>query len=229
MGLELKKSFTRKDDGSVAYLEFREATGNYDAADNDTGFGVETIERNTLAILVYVLHEKSTGAEELIPYQNDPLTVTAFTFDLTGRDGVWHHWLFAVPIFDPLAIYTLGDIVYDNENPSNPFVKKYNGTTFDVIPLSSLINETSLIQLESYEPPIPQTSDFVNDTRYAQLEQLRKVRLGLCEPDDWQEKNMQFVHARDTTESAINLFCAQLYSQAQLEIEEVLKLKSEIQ
>ena len=223
MALELKRTFTQKADGTEVYIEVVAATGLYNVTTNPGGFGAPNPARNTLALIFYGFHKKSDGDVVVAENTHDPLTVSQYTIPMAkDKNGHLEGHIFALRIFDSIVNYVDGDIVYDNENPAAPFIKKRVAGVFVAITEAALIGEVGVVDaLEINEFPVPPAQDFVNELNADQLEKLRAFIKEDCGRDDYEEVKDRFDYVDSLLAISTDDFAALAYNEAQLKVKEI--------
>jgi hypothetical protein len=227
--LVIRSAVTINTIGTEVYIEFLEATGEYEATDNPGGFGSPNPSRNTLAMVLFAEHMKVDGnvPAEILFY--DATSVTSYTV-VMDRDvnGVLNYNIFAIPIFDPLLTYVDGDIVYNNENPSEPQIQYLVAGVWVVLTPQDLIGNDSIDQLNDYTFAVPDAIKFVEELNARKMQKLRTYVKHECEKDEYEPLRIQFEYAEGLLKSATNSFCAQAYNEAQIDIEEIFAFGEEI-
>jgi len=215
--------------GTEVYIEFLEATGDYEATDNPGGFGPPNPARSSLAMVLFAEHMKVDGNVEAEVLFYDATSVTSYTVAmLRDVNGVLNYNIFAIPIFDALATYDEGSIVYDNENPSEPFIKEMVSGIWEPRIAKDLIGNDSIDQLNDYTFAVPDAIAFVEELNARKMLKLRTFVKHECEKDDYEPLRNQFEYAEGLLKSATNSFCAQAYNEAQIDIEEIFEFGVEI-
>lgn len=225
--LVLKTTVQRNAAGTELYIEFLTATGVYESPDNEGGFGTPNPARNTLAIIFYGLHKGVEADVEVLPLAHDPLTVSSFTIALTKEiNGHLNYYLWALPVFDSGGSYSDGDIVYDNETPSAPFIKKRVSGVWESITKESLINESDVDYKEGNSFPIPDAETFRNELNAQRLDQLRDMVYQKCPAEEYEAIRNNFDYVDAELEEAINDFCSGAYAEAQRKLEKIFEFQT---
>lgn len=230
MALILKGDVTIKDDGTELYIEFLNATGVYDVDDNPGGFGTPNPARNTLAIILVAEHKLVAADQAATILAYNPLSVTSFTITITKAvNGVLQWNLLAIPIFDSGGTYVDGDIVYDNENPAAPFIKKRVLGVWEEITAEEVVGEAVIVQANEYSFPIPDAIEVLRELSVEKLATLRDLVYGNdCKKEDYEPINNQFNYVDALISSATSAWCAQAYNEAQIDIEEVFNFETQV-
>lgn len=221
--LVLKTKSTRSQDGLQVFIEFFNATGNYDSVNNPGGWGSPNPARNTLAMLFYGNFKRVTADVPAVPTAFDPTTVQSYTLNISGVNGVIDFYIFAVPLYNSGGTYHSGDITYDNTtNPSNPVLQQYNGTTWLPIDITVLIGVSTIVQVEGFLFPVPEMEAYRNALYIQRVDQVRQNILD--NDDDWEayhlaRKNFDYVDG--TLDASGMEFCSQNYAVAQARLEEL--------
>lgn len=230
MALELKASTTQKSDGTEIYIEVVDATGVYDVDTNPGGFNAPNPIRNTLAIVIYGVHKTSTEDVELefLPYS--ATTVESFTLAMEeALNGHSELTITALPIFDDEEDYEDDDVVYDNENPAAPFIKKMVDDEWVTLTPAELAEETETTKLVENIFPVPQAKEFMDELNAAKLKKLRAFNNQECIKDDYEDLRDRYEYVKDLLIAATDGdFCSGVYNEAQLKIEEIFAYKEKI-
>lgn len=222
MALILKAAVTINPLGTELYIEFVDATGLYDAVNNLGGFGDPNPARNTLAVVLHAVHKNVAGDVVAEVQAHDPLGVASFTITMSKDvSGVLNYNLFALPIFDSEAVYEDDDIVYDNENPSEPFIKKMVEGEWEEVTAESLIGNADIDQLNDHAFPIPHAIELANDLIAKKTLKLRDFVYKKCKKEDYEPLRIQYEYVEGLIKVATLAFCKQGFNEAQIGIEEV--------
>jgi hypothetical protein len=225
--LVLKKKVTQSTDGTQLYIEFFNATGNYDASTNPGGFGTPNPARNTLAMVFYGNFKRVSGDVLAIPLAHDPITVSSYTLDIVGLNGVLDYFIYAIPIFNPIGTYVDGDIVYDNQ--ATPFIKKRVSGVWVPIQPADVANQTIVVQTEGVAFPIPEMAAYRNDLNASRMSQLQ-LKIDEGDNADWEDYYLTrdgFDYVDGMLDAATKDFCAAAYAPAQVKLEKVEKYATE--
>lgn len=228
MSLVVKTKVTRNVAGTEAYIEFLNATGTYDVSTNPGGFGTPNPDRNDFAAILVAVHKLVETDQEASVSAYDPLSVTSFTIAIT-RDvnGELKYDLYLVPIFDSGGTYVDGDIVYDNETPSAPFLKKMVDSDWVTITNDDLAG-SDLDQKNSYAFIIPDAEAFQNELNAARLLKLREYKKDQCGCDEYDKARLNFDFVDGLLQAATNAHCDEAYAEAQQDVEEVLDFQDQL-
>jgi hypothetical protein len=227
MALILKDKATIADSGDQVYLEFRDATGDYDAIDNPGGFGIPNPTRASVAVLIKAVHKLTGGdiAADVLAY--NPLTVESFTVEIYKEvNGVLNFVILAPSIFDPIAVYADGDVVYDNENPSLPFIKERVAGVWEERTIDQIIGNSHVPQLDDYKLPIPDACEYLSELNAQKLVLVRNVVKGLCGKEEYALFDIKFGYAESLMRSADAAFKSSSFAEAQAYIDEIFKLQT---
>lgn len=222
MALVLKSKVTRSTDGLLLYIEVYEATGLYNVTTNPGGWGSPNPARNTLALIFDGNHKRVDGDILAVPDANDPVTVQSFTLHLPGKNGALNYQVYAVEIFDTMGTYADGDIVWDNQNPSAPFLKKRVSGVWTVIVAADILGDDTVVQIDKYAYPIPEMEAYRNGLNTARLELLReKEENGDDQESDYDTIRNEFDFVDGLLDASGQDFCAAAYNEAQVKLERV--------
>jgi hypothetical protein len=224
MALELKTASSRNQDGSELYIEFRNATGDYDVTTNPGGFGAPNPERSVLAILYYGILRTTEEDIEILPVLYNPLTAESLTIAIDkSKNGHHNFWLFALPIFDDQLTYSIGDIVFNNDDPGNAVVQKLNiDEEWDILSTEDLISE-DVIKKEVNNFVTPEADTFVNELNATRLVKLTKLIEGTCQKAEYDDARDAYDYVDGTLEAAYLDFCSGAYAEAQLKLESIFE------
>lgn len=229
MALQLKSSVSQNQAGTELYIEVVTATGVYNASTNPGGFGAPNPTRNEVALLFYGLHKKVPGDVEAIPLAYNALTVTSFTIELNDdNNGILDYHVFPVLVFNPVASYDDGDIVYDVENPSAPFIKKRILGQWQTLQIEDLLQENVEGTLDDVAFPIPRAIAFKDELNAKRVLLLRPVLYDGAEPDDYLEAKDRYDFVDGTLDIATKDFCAGAFNEAQIRLEAIFTLQDTI-
>jgi hypothetical protein len=224
MALVLKTAVTRNAAGTELYIEFLNATGAYDDPTNLGGFGAPNVARESLAMIYYGLHKTVEEDIVSVPTAHDPLTATSFTIPLTrDNNGHLNYYVWGLPIFDDQLVYADGDIVYDNENPSVPFIKERVAGQWVTITSEDLVDKTVAIYKEGNVFPVPVAESFRMELNGLRLEKLRLMVYGECTEEEYTDFRNAFDYVDSELEEAINDFCSGSYAEAQQKLENIFE------
>jgi hypothetical protein len=227
MALVLKVKATIADSGDQVYLEFREATGDYDAIDNPGGFGIPNPTRNSVAVLIKAVHKLTPGDQAATVLAYNPLTVESFTVEMSKEvNGVLNFVILAPDIFDPIGSYVDGDIVYDNQNPSAPFLKEMVASAWVPRTIDEIIGKSDVPQINAYKFPIPDACAYLVELNAQKLVLVRNVVKNLCGEEEFALFNTKFQYAEVLMRSADFAFKASAFAEAQSNIDELFTLQS---
>jgi len=143
-------------------------------------------------------------------------------------NGVLNYNIFAIPIYDPLTTYPEGTIVYNNENPSEPFIQQFIADEWVLVNPKDLIGDDTIDQLNDYTFAVPDAIKLVEELNARKMLKLRSYVKHECEKDEYEPLRIQFEYAEGLLKSATNSFCAQAYNEAQIDIEEIFAFGVEI-
>jgi hypothetical protein len=143
-------------------------------------------------------------------------------------NGVLNFNILAIPFFDPVLTYEDGSIVYDNENPSEPFIKEMVAGIWETRTPKDVVGNDSIAQLNDYTFAVPDAIQFVEELNARKMLKLRTYVKHECEKDEYEPLRTQFEYAEGLLKSATNSFCAQAYNEAQIDIEEIFEFGVEI-
>jgi hypothetical protein len=227
--LVLKTKTTRNQAGTEVYVEFLNATGEYDVTTNPGGFGDPNPARNTLAVLFYGNFKLSSGDVVATPLTYDPLTVSSFTLAMErSLNSHMNHYIFALPIFDDEVTYEEGDVVWNNTNPLAPVVQKMNSDDeWEEVALVDLIEDEEVSQKESNNFITPDAEAFVNELLGAKLIKLRNFINEECGEDEYKDLDTKFDYVDSLLEAAGLDFCSGAYAEAQLKLEEIFSFEDD--
>lgn len=221
--LVLKSKVTQSQDGTQLFIEVLNATGNYDADTNPGGFGSPNPARNTLALVFYGNFKRVAGDVLAVPLPHDPLTVASYTLNISGLNGVLDYFVYAIPIFDPIGSYSDGDIVYDHQNPSQPFIKERVSSAWVPIQPADVANQLVVVQKEGFAFPIPEMATYRNQLNSDRMSQL-KAKIDEGDDADWEDYYLVrsgFDYVDGTLDAATKDFCAAAYAPAQVKLEKI--------
>lgn len=222
MALVLKTKTTRAADGSQLFIEFYNATGLYNVSTNPGGFGSPNPIRNTLAMIFYGNHKRVAADVLAVPLAYDPVTVESYTLALPGVNGVLDYNIFAIPIFDPMGSYADGAIVWDNQNPTVPFIKKRVSSAWVVKQPADIIGEAIIVQKEGFAYPIPEMEKYRNELNTSRLNLLsEKVESGVDEQVDYDTVRNAFDFVDGLLDASGQDFCSGAYNEAQKKLERI--------
>jgi hypothetical protein len=229
MSLIIRSAVTINAIGTEVYIEFLEATGDYADPDNLGGFGPPNPSRSGLAMVLFAEHMKVDGNVEADVLFYDATSVTSYTV-VMSRDvnGVLNYNIFAIPIYDPLTTYPEGTILYNNVNPSEPFIQQLVGVEWVVVNPKDLIGNDAIDQLNDYTFAVPDAIRVVEELNRLKMLKLRDYVKHECEKDEYEPLRAKFEYAEGLLKSATNSFCAQAYNEAQIDIEEIFEFAVEI-
>lgn len=227
--LQLKSAVSQNQGGTELYIEMVTATGVYDATTNPGGFGSPNPVRNSVALIFYGNNKKSAGDVLQSPDAYDPATVTSFTIQITNdNNGILEYFVWALPIFDDMLVYVDDDIVYDQENPAAPFIKKMIASVWTPILPIDLITETIEGTLEDVAFFFPRAIAFRDELNVARLRINRKLQAGDATDLDYDTSKTNFDLVEGLLDIASKAFCGGAFNEAQLRLEEVLTLQDTI-
>ena len=227
MPLILKTTETINDIGTEVYIEFRQATGDYDATDNPGGFGAPNPARNTMAVLLWAKHKLVAGDQDATIFAYNPESVEAFTIAMAKPvNGVLNYAVVALPIFIDGGSYSDGDIVYDKENPAAPFIKEMVSGDWVEVTLEDIVGDEDAVQLVSYIFPIPDACEYATELNAEKLQLLTKYIKSQCGKDDYEPIRDKFDYVQALLRSAQKAFDASAFAEAQEDIEEIFKLQN---
>jgi hypothetical protein len=225
----LKTKSTIAEDRSEVYVEFLNATGAYDADSNTGGFGAPNPARNTLAVLIFAEHQLSTENIEATISAYNPLTVSSFTIAMEkAKNGILYHGVLALPIFDDQLTYENGDVVFDNENPSDAFVKKMVDDEWEEVDLKDLVEDTTVYQAVEYSFPIADAELIKKNLLAEKLQKLRDYVYDECGEDEYKVLRDRYEYIHGLIRAASDDFCSEYYAEAQLKIEEVFNFETKV-
>jgi hypothetical protein len=230
MALDIKTKVERNSGGTELYIEFRVATGDYNVTTNPGGFGTPNPARNAVAVLIYGLHELTDAEIPIEPLVYDPLSVSSFTIPIVeARNGVMSYNIFAVPIFDDMAVYANGDVVYDDTTtPSAPFLKERVAGVWETRTVDQLIGNDVVVQLNDYAFVTPQIEKFINYLNsQRQLALMNKVAKKMPQ-DEYNRIRENYEIGDSTFQTANASFQNQAYSEAQRRIDFIFNLKNKV-
>jgi hypothetical protein len=231
MPLVLKSNTTQNEAGTELYIEVVDATGVYDVDDNPGGFGPPNPARNTLAIVFYGNHEKVDGPVLAVPTAHNPLTVSSFTIllDSTIKNGILNYTIFGLNVFNSGGVYTDGDVVYDNENPAAPFIKKRVAGVWEPKTAAEILGDEEAVQTEDNAFPIPAAIEFKDELNRARINKLReKVYEKPCAEEEYRQIREWFDYVDGELELATNDFCSGAYAEAEAKLESIFTLQEKI-
>lgn len=222
--LVLKTKVTQESDGSLLYIEVVNATGVYDVTNNPGGFGAPNPARNSLALVFYGNFKREAADVLAGPLPYTPESVTSYTLPLPRHNGVLDYYIFAISIFNPLATPADGDIVYDNQNPAAPFIKKrVAGAWVPILPVNC-IGQSTVVQTEKQAFAIPEMTKYRNDLnnlRLVKLQELINNDQDDGDKTDYDRLRDNFDYVDGTLEGATLDFCSGAFSTAQHKIEKL--------
>jgi len=143
-------------------------------------------------------------------------------------NGVLNFNIFALPIFDPVLTYEEGNVVYDNQNPAESFIKEMVAGEWVTRTAEDLVGNDTVDQLNDYTFAVPDAIKFVEELNARKMLKLRSYVKHECEKDEYEPLRIQFEYAEGLLKSATNSFCAQAYNEAQIDIEEIFAFGVEI-
>jgi hypothetical protein len=231
MPLLPKTDVTQNSAGTELYIEFVNATGVYDATDNPGGFNSPNPARNTLAAVFFGNHKKVAADVLAVPETYNPLSVTSFTILLNqAKNGHLEYTVFLFEIFDPIGSYVDDDVVWDNQNPSAPFVKERVASAWvPVTDLSLLIGNDNVLQANDNTFPIPDAAAFKRALNAARIIKLdAKVNNRACGEEEYAQLAEWYNYVDGVLFAATNDFCSGAYAIAETKLEAVLTLKDNI-
>jgi hypothetical protein len=172
MALVLKLSRNSVSAASSSMI-ITDATGNYDATTNPSGYGSPNANRNTLALFLRVYNKRYDGDSSLSNTlltiaSYDPTTVTQWTSTL-NKDGWQQATVYGLKLYSTSTLFAVNDLVYntstseiwriDSVSGSGPYT--YTHTVMNQIDLeNTLYGKAYLTVLDTYA--IPSISDLAN-------------------------------------------------------------------
>jgi hypothetical protein len=228
--LVLKTTQERNQEGTEAYIEFLEATGTYDASTNPGGFGTPNPDRSSFAAVMVAIHRLVNGDVPANILAYDPVSVTSFTIEITPEvNGHLKYDLFLIPFFDEMLTYQEGDITYDNRVPADPSIIIYQNAQWVSIPKEDLIDSGSdLTQKNGNALIIPVVEEFQNTLDAERLKKLREFIKQVCECEEYDKARLNFDFVDAMLGAALRAFCSGAYAEAQIDIEEILSFKAQL-
>lgn len=228
--LVLKTTQQRNQEGTEAYIEFLEATGTYNVSTNPGGFGAPNPDRADFAAVMIAVHKLVSGDVPANILAYDPLSVTSFTIEITPDvNGHLKYDLYLIPIFDELLTYNEGDITYDNRVPADPAIMIYQDATWVEINKEDILQDGSdLVQKNGNAFIIPVAEEFQNDLDAERLKKLRDYIKEVCECEEYDKARLYFDFVDAMLGAAIRAFCSGAYAEAQINVEEVLSFKKQL-
>jgi hypothetical protein len=227
--LVIKSAVTINTIGTEVYIEFFDATGEYEETENPGGFGPPNPSRSSLAMILFAEHLKEEANVEADVLFYDPQSVQSYTVAMSRNvNGVLSYNILAIPIFDPGLTYEEGNVVYDNQNPSESFIKEMVSGEWVTRTPKDIVGNDTIAQLNDYTFPVPDAIQFVEELNARKMLMLRTYVKHECEKDEYEPLRTQFEYAEGLLKSATNSFCAQAYNEAQIDIEEIFEFGVEI-
>lgn len=226
--LVLKTTQERNQEGTEAYIEFLNATGTYNVSTNPGGFGTPNPDRADFAAVLVAIHKlvNSDVPANILAY--DPISVTSFTIEITPEvNGHLKYDLYLIPIFDELLTYDEGDITYDNRVPADPSIMIYQDSVWVEIPKEYLAG-SDLTQKNGNALIIPVAEEFQNELDAERLRKLRDFIKEVCECEEYDKARLNFDFVDAMLGAALRAFCSGAYAEAQINIEEVMSFKAQL-
>jgi len=215
--------------GTEVYLEVRESTGDYDAEENEGGFGSPNPERSTIALLVYAVHKLLAGNVTASVQAYNPASVATFTIAMSRAvNGIIDYTVFALTFYDDQITYEDGDVVYDIENPSEPFVKEMVLGEWVVRSLPEIIGNANVIQHSDTTISTPAVLSLKNQLLAEKVLKLRAYKKNEIPKEELDDARFRCLYVDGLHRSAMDAFCNQAFNEAQTNIEEILKYESEV-
>jgi hypothetical protein len=225
---EIKSTATINEAGTEVYIEFLETTGDYHVDDNPGGFGPPNLSRNELAVIIFAEHKIVAGdvAASIAAY--NPLTVESFTVSISKQvNGVLNYNLFALPIFNPLGVYEDDDVVWDNQNPAQPFIKQMVASAWVVVESAEdLVTNENVIQDNQYRLIIPDAVKFAEELLGKKMKALRLRIKEEISKEEYEPYRLNHEWVEGLIRTADAALKAEAYNEAQTNIEEVFDFQS---
>jgi hypothetical protein len=183
--------------------------------DATLGYGDTLPERNTLAIIPYVVYKKISGDIEIFALAYDPLVDSTFGFNVEELDGVHLGYLFAVPRWTS-GVLSEGDVVFDMNDLR---LKKYVDDVLVEINTASLVEESSIENGSVYALV---TTSITVKRDVLELEKLKKLEEYLedkCEFNEYIQISRDYDYVRTLRAASFIEFAKALYVVAQQKLE----------
>lgn len=228
-----KGDVSQNDVGNEVYIEFLNATGVYDVDDNPGGFGGSNPSRNVLAAILVANHKLVAGDVAATVLAYNPLSVESFTVTLPkALNGVLQWNILLMRIYDDAieGSYVNGDIVYDNENPSAPFIKERVAGVWEVRTAAQVVGKVAVPQANEYSLPISAAIDIQIGLNIDKLEMLPRFVYstdgGMKE--EYNAVVLKYNYVSSLIQGACNAFDKQSYNEAQKMVEEIFNYESKV-
>lgn len=231
MALIVKGDVEQNAIGSEVYIEFLNATGVYNVDTNPGGFGTPNPARNALAMILVANHKLSAGDQAASIQAYNPLAVTSFTVNLSKTvNGVLQWNILAVPLFDSGGSYSDGAVVYDNENPSLPFIKERVAGVWVERTEAQIVGNANVVQANEYSFPVPAAMELSKDLLMEKQPKLRDKVYGTNDytKQEFDTSDQQYKYVDSLISAACDAFRAEAYNEAQSMIEEVFNYESQV-
>jgi hypothetical protein len=228
MGLLLKVDSSQNSEGTEVYLEVEEATGLYDADNNDGGFGSPNPARNEIAIVLVAIHKLTSGDVEATVSEYDPLTVTTFTVAISREvNGILQARLYGIPIFDDGGTYEAGAITYNNTDENDPFIQELNEDEEWVeLTAAELLSKAGVNEAIKHVFMAPDAVAFRNELNASRTKFNRLKVHGLCGEEEYESARLSYDYVDGELETALNDFCDNAFAEAQKKIDAILEYEN---
>jgi hypothetical protein len=230
MPLIVKGDVTQNSVGNELYIEVLNATGSYNVSTNPGGFGTPNPARNSLALVLVANHKLSAEDQPASIQSYNPLSVTSFTVNISKAvNGVLQWNVLAIPIFDSGGSYSDGAVVYDNENPTEPFIKERVAGVWTPRDAEDIVGNVNVSQANEYSLPVPDAMALSKDLLMKKQAPLRDKVYGENDytKQDFETADSQYKYVDLLLNAACDAFRAQAYNESQLLIEEIFNYQSQ--
>lgn len=173
--------------------------------------------RASLGLVALATFKHSSGDVRVQPTAYLAESVESFSFDVTGKDGVWEIKFWGLPLYVG-QVLAEGDVVYDVNG--GRLIKKYVGGVLTEVSLESLLTDTSILHTGSKLALV--TTDLTikrDDIELSFLAVAEQYKNSICEFQEYHEAQKNFNYVRLMRSAAFINFCRGNYITAQSQIE----------
>lgn len=180
-------------------------------------YGGAAPARASLALVALGTFKLSTGDVQYEPTAYLPESVVTFSWDVTGKDGVWEMNFWALPLYEG-QVLAEGDVVYDLNG--GRVIKKYIAGVLTEIAIASLLTDVNVLHKGQKMLLITTALTIKRDEiELILLEVAKLYQNSICEFHEYNEALKNFNYIRVQRSGAFIHFCRGNYITAQALIE----------